>query len=245
MRANVVYAVTWRILAELLRRHHAREDLRLYWLFPGISQTGMVLLRRPDGEVVLELDVAHAHVGKPTVGDARTRQYVDALLSATDPKAIVDSLGVGAGLPRVEGPLPESSPTVLCARAIAGVLERNMLARKPLRTTPGYFDQNGHVGAFDWAVQIAGVAEQLARARAAAANVDESSFVQHIFALHRGDAVLGLPAKTPFVAFDFRRGMAHAAPHGGVPRSTLALDDAYQASGRRLGPLVDWTEMWL
>lgn len=247
MRANVVYAVTWRILAELLRRHHAREDLRLYWFFPGISGTGIARLRRPGGETVLDLDVAHALVSKPEVRDGRTRQYVEALLSAADPKAIVDALGVDAGLTRIEGPLPKSSPTVLCARVIAGVLERSMLARKPLRTTPGYFDQDGRVDALDWAVRIAGVAEQVARARTAAAEGDESPFVQHLFALHRSEAVLGrgAPAEAPFVAFDFRGGVVHAAPRGGVARSTLALGDAYQASGRRLGPLVDWTEMWL
>lgn len=247
MRANVVYAVTWRLLAELLRRHHAREDLRLYWFFPGISGTGIVRLRRPGGEAVLDLDVAHALVSKPEIHDARTRQYVDALLSAADPKTVVDALGVDAGLARTEGPFPESSPTVLCARVIAGVLERSMLARKPLRTTPGYFDQDGRVDALDWAVQIAGVAEQLAGARSTAGDGDESPFVQHLFALHRSEAVLGrgAPEETPFVAFDFRGGVAHAAPRGGVARSTLALGDAYQASGRRIDPLVDWTEMWL
>lgn len=244
-RSNVRYAATWRLLAELMRRHQARRDLRLYWFFPGISGTGIARLRRPDGAPVLDLDVVCGEVSRPEGIDEGVRRYVQAMLVAEDPKSVVDAIQEACGLGQSPEPLPASNASVLCARVVAGVLERGMLDRTPLRTTPGYFDQNGYVDALGWAAELAGVADALARARAAGRAQDESVQVQHLFALHRGEAVLGLGASdgAPFVAFDLRKGVAHAVR--GQARSSVALLELYERVGRRIEPLLDWVELWL
>ncbi|MCA9678713.1 MAG: hypothetical protein KC464_27035 [Myxococcales bacterium] len=196
---------------------------------------------------MLDLDVVHAVVGSDAEDPHGGGRYVDAMLAADDPKTVVDAVEERGGLGRAKKPLPESNAPVLCARVIAGVLERRMLARGVIRTSPGYFDQAGYVVALDWAAEVAGVTEELARARASGREHDESPFVQHLFALHASEAVLGqgAPVETRFVAFDLRTGGAHVVHRGSQARSSLSLLDAYAASGRRLGPLLDWVETWL
>lgn len=254
-RLTIRYAATWRILAELLRRHQAEHDLMLYWYFPGLSGNGIVAVRR-DSEVLLALDVAHGELSMPADASATSpdddevdvRSYVAALMAADDPKATVDALERIAGLRPLAGALPASNASVLCARVIAGVLERRMLARVPTRTTPGYLGNNGSVPAAGWIDGLPELQARVDESRAARSGdgVDESGLVQHVFALHTGEGLLqGTSADdAPFVAFDLRAGVVHAI-HGRGRRSSLAMPEALAQAGGRLGPLIDWVDLCL
>ncbi|MBZ0236365.1 MAG: hypothetical protein K8M05_28815 [Deltaproteobacteria bacterium] len=246
-RFNVRYAATWRLLAEIMRRHQAAHDLRLYWFYPGLSPTGVARLQRPDGTKVLDLDVAHSVVSVPEMSSSPAHRYVDALLDADDPKDTVDQIASACGLHPSTSSMPESNATVLCFRVIAGVLERRMLDRRPLRTSPGYVDNRGDVDASGWAVEIADCASELDRARKAKSSLDESQFVRHLFALHSDDRILAFaePHRTSHVAFDFRTGVAHARHPSSGERSAISLRDLYSTEGRRLVPLIDWVERFL
>jgi hypothetical protein len=250
-RVTVRYAATWRVLAELLRRHQDEHDLALYWYFPGLSHHGVVELRRRH-ELVLTLDVAHGQALGDGAGEdvADARDYVAALLAADDPKRVVDALERAAHLPpRVTAP-PASNALTLCARVIAGVLERRVLARAPVRTTPGYIDHDGALRAAGWIACLPELQVRLAAARAARADaggeLDESALVQHVFALHVGDGPLdaAVDRHPPFVVFDLRAGVAHAI-HGPSRRSSLALREHLDRAGGRLERLVDWAEVML
>lgn len=252
-RLTVRYAVTWRILTELLRRHQAAHDLRVCWSFPGASGHGIVELQRRDGGHLLRLDVAHgehldAGLSTRRTGGLDVRRYVDALLAADDPKTIVDAFELSAGLPPRRGPMPVSTAPVLCARVIAAVLERRMLARATYRTTPGYVDADGSVRACGWVEALPAVQAVLAKRRAEAggAERDERPLARHLFALHRGGLPLdGAEAdREPFVAFDLRAGVAHAISDRSM-RSSIALDATAMQGGGRLDAAIDWVGRYL
>ena len=254
-RLTIRYAATWRLLAELLRRRQTEHDLRLHWHFPGSSGNGIVEVRR-NAEILLALDVTHGELWTPAAASATSagddevdiRSYVAALMAADDPKVVVDALERVAGLRPRHGTLPASNAPVLCARVIAGVLERRNLARVPTRTTPGYLGNAGSVHASGW---IDGLPELQAlidasRASRPGGGVDESGLVQHVFALHTGEGLMqGTSADyPPFVAFDLRAGVVHAI-HGHGRRSSLAMPEALAQAGGRLGPLIDWVDLCL
>ncbi|MBK7192660.1 MAG: hypothetical protein IPH80_09285 [Myxococcales bacterium] len=244
-RLTLRYAATWHLLAELLRRHHHAHDLRAYWYFPGISANGVVMLRRPAGDVLLRCDLVHCHTEVPEGTGGFDGDYVAELLAAEDPKDVIDAVEAAMGLAPHRGPLAHPSGAVQCARVIAAVLARRMLGRTSYRTSPAYADNAGSVRVLDWVAHLPEVqaAVDVARARAADDNIDESPLVQHLFALHAGPEVLSGPGadEHSFVAFDLRAGVAHLMHRHGQ-RSSLALTHADTRGGRRLGELVDWVD---
>jgi hypothetical protein len=174
-------------------------------------------------------------------------RHVHSMLAAEDPKFVVDDLERSAGLPSAAS-VADSLPAVLCARVIATVLERRMLARDAYRTTPGYLDGHCGVGAAGW-VQALPDARDALRAAEATSRPDEfdaSKAVGHLFAVHRGELPLSSPASSAssIVAFDFRDGMAHAIHANSKRVSSLALGETYARTGR-LNPLVEWVELHL
>lgn len=246
-RLTLRYAATWHLLAELLRRHHHAHDLRAYWYFPGMSGNGIVVLRRPTGEVLLRCDVVHSHLDVPAGTGGFDGDYVAALLAAEDPKNLIDAVEAAMGLAPHRGPLAHPSGAVQCARVIAAVLARRTFGRTTYRTSPAYGANAGSVRVRDWVAHLPEVQATVdaARARAAGDNIDESPLVQHLFALHAGPELLSGPGadehEHAFVAFDLRAGVAHLMHRHGQ-RSSLALTHADTRGGRRLGDLVDWID---
>jgi uncharacterized short protein YbdD (DUF466 family) len=75
--------------------------------------------------------------------------YVEAFLSAHDPKQVVDQVEQVLGLPPLKGKqLPPTTPEVLSFRLISALTERYMLARECVDVRCGWYDSSGMEGCY-------------------------------------------------------------------------------------------------
>lgn len=176
-RFNLRFACAWRVVAELLRRHRPALDLRVNQLHPGLSAGGELIvtegpLLRDDGRSP-QLSVSvlcgggsaagnfqcKQAFGPPRTevvppdgdeGDARNLNVIHALLSADDPKRVIDEIEARAGLPPVEH-LPPMDRASFVARVIAGFMERRALSRMGWRPSCGWYDTSaGGCAVSEW-----------------------------------------------------------------------------------------------
>jgi hypothetical protein len=259
LRANVIYAATWRVLAELLRRHGAAQDLHVGAAYPGLSPTGFFHITRG---LCRSFDPSHAqprldlwlgggccaqiHASTPfgppraSSDDVSWRDvgYAHALLGSDDPKSVVDTIEALAGLPPV-AELPPSTDAALVARVIAAALEARMLDRRLYRTSAGYLDHDGTVAPVAELARVPELWSELGRVRA-----DPEALRQllgNIWIVHEGTQPLGSGTFEPCqpVVFDFRDAKAWAPASSARPVDLAAM---YRDHGRRLRPLLAWVD---
>ncbi|MFO0713626.1 MAG: hypothetical protein U0353_27485 [Sandaracinus sp.] len=163
-RWPVLAACSWRLIAELYRRHAHRGTLRIIHFHPGLSAWGVLRLQegweRPDapridvslggGDDGLLVVEPWRPVEAPPIARWPDRNLVRALLAAPDPKTVIDDVEASAGLGPIEQ-LPPSTPSVVAVRAIAEVLARHALGRRSLRASCGFHDASPDPFITSWA----------------------------------------------------------------------------------------------
>jgi hypothetical protein len=157
LREEVRSGVTWKLVAELIRRHHAQVDLRIYETHPGGGLYDCLSLFAgafPSGTHLCDFNQASAHLhafGKVSsprcnLEDLRWpdgNDYVLAYLRSEDPKEVVDQIGSILGLPVSGKVVPPITAPVLAARLIAEIMSRSMLDRFGFDVRSGYIDTSG------------------------------------------------------------------------------------------------------
>jgi len=147
---RIAHWVTWRIVAELMRRHKAKRDLRVYELHPGGGQGDTLALyeRRDDGEQVALNDfrswcrLGGVLCGRVTLLDD-DGGYVQPWLDTDDPKPIVDEVERLLGLRHSEASLPLPDAAVLTFMLMADLLGLACQSRSSLQWRSACFDSSG------------------------------------------------------------------------------------------------------
>ena len=115
--------VTWRIVAELMRRHKHHLDLRIYEIYPGGSLSDTLALTGGGRRVCdfFGFRRINHHVELHSSLE-RSGGYVLPYLKAEDPKTVVDDIERTVNLPKIVGKLPVSCPTTKTIRVMADIL---------------------------------------------------------------------------------------------------------------------------
>jgi hypothetical protein len=243
VRHNVKLATTWRILAELTRRHPG--VFRIVETHPCSGQYDCVSLMARQGDnpfaqhlCDFHVPAQHFHIFEPlSTPQARlsdlawpdTNDYVLGYLSAPDPRKVVEDIEKALGLPAYH-PSGASSAAVLVVRTIAAALERFMLSRDRLDVRCGWYDSGYGTGPTDWALSMPQVREGIAALSETASWEEQAGITSRVWQIRR----LAAPINEWGVLMDMKTGMAYA---GG---EAVLLTGLYEQSGRRLAPLADW-----
>ena len=248
LRFSVLSAITWRVIAELFRRHSAAHPLSIQETHPGISVRGRlhVLLDRDSVELWSWPRVAF-NLGGPSgtyevSGDPV--DYATAFLTR-DPRDVIDEIGRALGLAAPKH-LPAATNPTLAVRLIADTLERVALAPGALRATAALYSAHFGCRVPTWAA-FAGVdVDSLNRQANSPPSGERDAFLElrHLFLIHEtdsngsGEGPLDDLNKQPAVLVDLRKAEALliASDH-----STTRLDirAAYESNGRRLASAVE------
>jgi hypothetical protein len=151
VRHTVRQAATWRIVAELMRRHQRRLDLHVCELHPADGAYDCVsLFAGPFQRRLCDFNLAaqhlHAYRGDGRGGPRRVAfprvedDYVQALLTEPDPKSVVDAVELALALPPHSGQLLPDTPPVLVTRVMAAFFERVAFARQLYDARSGWAD---------------------------------------------------------------------------------------------------------
>lgn len=255
-RWGLVYAATWRIITELVRRHGAAEDLGLFQLHPGLSGDGIFTLTSlsrwharqlegTGGEIWFGLGGGHrGSLGVPhsfdSPGAAGTSDgddgfsYVDAFLRGHDPIEVVNEVERLAGLP-ANRQVPASTPRDVTYRVIAELLERRALARTGFSVFSGYMDSSNGCSLCDWV-------RECTWAQRAAAGIDEADYLAlsdvggHFLQLGPAQVWDPQPRTPGLLYFDSKEGEAWQRGRYETRINLMAL---YKQAGRQLRPVVD------
>lgn len=162
IRPQLTQAVTWRIIAELFRRHHTNLRLHLIETYAGGGQydcLSLYLSRKDFIDTLLchfNLPTSHFHVfdayQPPRLAESDLawpdgNDYVQAYLTRDDPNDIVDGIEGVLGLPVVYQRSP-ITPAVLTLQIIAGLMDRLALSHDALWIRCGWYDSSGDEGSY-------------------------------------------------------------------------------------------------
>jgi len=146
---RIKHMVTWQLVAELMRRHRPRVDLRVFELHPGGGMGDSLFLFKNGRNGLEELNDLR---GFRRVGEDRPHRdlddggaYVWPWLRAEDPKVIVDAVEELCGLPRQRGHLPVADRTTRVVRLMAGLLTLACGQRMNLQWRSALLDTSGMV----------------------------------------------------------------------------------------------------
>lgn len=146
-----------------MRRHHERSGLRLILAHPcgGQARQLWVMQDNPTTDAatvffdsLLGLSFsdgcAHRLGGAPSTEPACSADdYISDLLSAGDPKGIIDRIERCAGLAPTMGPLPPSTPAILVARIISRLTAAFSFSRVSIDAECGWIDSAGYSSGID------------------------------------------------------------------------------------------------
>lgn len=243
-RRQVQLAVTWRIIAEVYRRHGMKYGLRVVEVHPGGGQYDCIEIRAPRngdpfgmGVCDFHIPAQHVHFFEPVAGPklsgaglrwSEPADYVLAFLEADDPKQIVDQISEMMGLPSnpKDKMLPPTLPPVLAVRAVAGLLERNSLSRVCIDTRCGWHDSSGYDGSYvkPWVERVPHVWQKIQ------SGGDPIRLSARLWEMRRVDRERG-------VIMDFATCTAYG------PRGEMKdLWKLYTDHGRKMTPVIDWLE---
>lgn len=233
-RITLVSALAWRVVAELVRRHHADWHVDVRQIHPGASLRGLLeaTWRRRDTptdshrRLVLNLG---GPSGRWEAGECRGSL---AELLAPAPAAVIDGIEAALGLPPAPSPMPATTAPVAALRLLAGLLEARAFAPTPWRTTQGWVGMQEDAVA-DWHPLVL-------PARAAALGLREARRLSTLVLLHPAEDEapwLTFPVGGEALGIDLETGACCIAEaHGGQPLgSALQL---YVRAGRSMPTLV-------
>jgi hypothetical protein len=144
---RIKHWVTWRVVAELMRRHKASRDLRVYELHPAGGMGDTLAIREDGGGSSAMRD--NDFRGWRRLGESPQEPfgslesqggYVWPWLRADDPRQVVDDVERLLGLPTLPGRLPASSPTVKTFGLMADILGLGCQRRAPLQWRAAFYD---------------------------------------------------------------------------------------------------------
>ena len=148
---RIKHMVTWQIVAELMRRHKADRDLRVFEMHPGGGQGDTLGLYDCSTSGWEQLNdfrgfrrMGEDHHGGPPLEEMGG--YVWPWLAAEDPKDVVDAVERACRLKPRNGYLPPSTPTVRVFRLMAQVLAIACANRRNLQWRSALFDSSGMSG---------------------------------------------------------------------------------------------------
>ena len=151
---RVKHYVTWRLVAELMRRHKASRDLYVMELHPAGGQGDTLgLYEGPPWEAQSWFNDFRGfrRLGgelKWTRGLEEHGGYVWPWLQSEDPKEVVDAVESALGWPQGSGPLPAATPTVRAFRLMADVLGHALHSRQSLQWRSAWMDSSGMGGSW-------------------------------------------------------------------------------------------------
>ena len=160
IRPQISFAITWRIIAELFRRHYASQRLRATEIHPGMGQS--------DGISILSLERAidgvysAYHSGRTkricdfnAMGqwfaeeEGELFNHVKAYLTAQDPVDVVDRIERRLRIEYDGGkPVPKTTRPVLAFRLIAECLSVFGLSRSSIDVRMCFQDSSEHTGSY-------------------------------------------------------------------------------------------------
>ena len=143
MRITILSAVVWRIIAELMRRHGKKHDIKVLQVHPGISIRGCyhllfdAPLDRLGDATILILNLGgpsgtYSIRRKGAPENKRESDFFFEMLGG-DAVAFLDRIDGDLGL-KTSKKFPPSTPPVLVARTIATCLEELARVRRPRAT---------------------------------------------------------------------------------------------------------------
>lgn len=150
---RIKHYVTWRLVAELMRRHKVSLDLHVMELHPAGGQGDTLWLYRGKPGSGQEESVGDFRGWRRLGGELATERgleqhggYVWPWLQAGDPKTVVDAAEAALGLSPRSGPLPPATPTVRTFRLMADVLGHALHSRQTLEWRSCWCDSSGYSG---------------------------------------------------------------------------------------------------
>jgi len=157
-RFQLTTAVTWRIVSEILRRHHEKKALRIYELHPcdGLYDCLRICVGGPSTDGTLcdfNQQSQHIHACRFRETEALRfgwpkqdpKDYVSAFLDAEDPKEIIGHVEHFLGLTPSKY-IPTTTAPVLTFRVIAGLLERYAFSRERVDVRMSLLDTSAYGG---------------------------------------------------------------------------------------------------
>lgn len=151
LRPAVLMALTWRVISEVMRRHHTALDLRVHQFYPGLSPLGEVSLApgRITRTWVGSVPRVTFHLGGGGNGGCSIKQADGTTTSIAPITRILEGVSVDDIVKEIESaarwPHREkqtTTPPILMARLIARFLERYALAPVPYRASSGWLDNS-------------------------------------------------------------------------------------------------------
>lgn len=179
LRYGIRSSVTWRIVAELIRRHGTPVACAFWRCTLGAQYDCLSLVYGPTDQPFLvhmcdfNVQSQHLHVFSPyglprlradEAGGAGAADYVLRFVTAEDPREAVDRVEALLGLPATDKNTPPATPTSVALRVIASTTEKAALDRGPLEARCAWYDSSGAGGwrVQDWVLQLPRLAEKLA-----------------------------------------------------------------------------------
>ena len=148
---RIKHMVTWQIVAEVMRRHKASKDLRVFEMHPGGGQGDTLCLydcSNPEWDKLNDFRgfrrMGEEHLAGPPLENLGG--YVWPWLTAEDPKEVVDAVERACRLKPRPGYLPPSNPTVRVFRLMAQVLAIACANRRNLQWRSALCDSSGMMG---------------------------------------------------------------------------------------------------
>lgn len=259
-RWGVVFALTWRVVTELMRRHDRKQAFKLLHVHPGLSPTGMLYVRKgidieAGGSGSIELHLGGGAFGRAVVktpfkhlsstDGARdvAVNYVHEMLTSEDPKAVVDQIERAAGLESGSGIGPTSA-RVLTYQVLTGILERRAFDRVQYRASSGWYDTSA-LGCMvaEWARDVPWLVET---ARLPMEQwVEIAGKATELWAVHpmlpdRGPCSGRLPRSS--IIFDAQRGLAWKP---GAESKPVDLMRKYNIAKRQIASVIHQVEALL
>ncbi len=248
-RQSVCAAASWRVLAELMRRHHQEHDLRVLRTHPCSGQCDCLSVFGPIGGDPYGVSLCdfnapvgtvhrfHGLAGRAVAaGGADSLELTERLLASDDPKQLVDEVEMFLGWPPTSGRLPLETTAVLVFRLIAGLLERTSLHRFPLEADCAWQDDSGGASVQTWAYSVPAAREALGRLPATAPWRQRMRVAAGFWAV---EAPSASPADTRRVVLDLRSGDVWGEGFH------LAAFGAFSAGTGRLLPVLHDIEAYL
>lgn len=143
-RPQIVSAITWELILQLMRRFQATHDLRVFETHPGGGQYDCLTLRARDNRASLDFNLAGQSLHIWAKGKHIERlDIIDEYLACDKPKELLDRIGHLAGL-RFHEKLPPSNGPVLACGLIAAIFRQHIFEPSQLKMLMGHVDTSGY-----------------------------------------------------------------------------------------------------
>lgn len=143
-REQIVSAVTWELIWQLMRRFRKPYTFRVYETHPGGGQYDCLSLYTPDRQTHFDFNLVGGSLHVWANGSHMERlDIVDDYLRCENPKELLDRVCALAGL-GFAGKLPPSDGPVLACGLVAAIFKQHIFMPYKLKMLMGYGDTSGY-----------------------------------------------------------------------------------------------------